>query len=372
MGAQQTIADTEIKLGKALQTAKLLEERLRHRRRLVNLSKIRQRQADLAIDLLDLTRQVGVHGDRTRACRHYLQLLATVDQIKLDKNIEDFIRRQLAYHLPRIRRRRRKSLLPTTPNYLLCEADGTMLVADGQNLSYGKVGGNFKTSPLQIDIAKVTAMAFAAEALKLFWAQEGGYLQGWNLTTQKLRKVCQNIGQINCLAVQNGRGVLAGAGRSGSIELRDMDLRCQAVFKGHPSGIARLVFSPDGNILTSGALDGTLELWDLRSKCRRQVLTGHNGQIVALHFTSADARLSWLVSAGADNVIRVWTIETGKTEAEAKPYRTFHAESVYRLLVPTGSSTPNRRRKKSYPILGYDRRANFNILQSRTVVICRG
>ncbi|MEU4766392.1 hypothetical protein AB0H12_24355 [Actinosynnema sp. NPDC023794] len=59
---------------------------------------------------------------------------------------------------------------------------------------------------------------------------------------------------------------------------------------GHSRQVASLAFGPDGHALASGAMDGTVRLWDVSGQLRaNQPLTGHVGPVYAAAF-SPDGR----------------------------------------------------------------------------------
>ncbi len=78
-------------------------------------------------------------------------------------------------------------------------------------------------------------------------------------------------------------------------------------------------YSPDGNYMASAGLakdlrTGTLPvgvaaIWDLRSGKPIFRLTGHNGPISELKFSS-DSK--WLITASQDSTARIWDVQTGK------------------------------------------------------------
>lgn len=69
-----------------------------------------------------------------------------------------------------------------------------------------------------------------------------------------------------------------------------------------------IAFSPDGTMLASGRLDGTLQLWNLTTGRQSKVLKGHTRQISALKFNTDG---SVLASNSLDGMIYVWDVKTG-------------------------------------------------------------
>ena len=67
-----------------------------------------------------------------------------------------------------------------------------------------------------------------------------------------------------------------------------------------------LMFSPDGETLITGMLDGSIVLWDLTSGRRLGTLHGHAGPIMALALDPDDQTLA---SGGLDTAVVLWRID---------------------------------------------------------------
>lgn len=70
-----------------------------------------------------------------------------------------------------------------------------------------------------------------------------------------------------------------------------------------------VAFSPDGQLLASGADDHTVKVWDPRTGELRQTLKGHLGWVSSVSF-SLDSQL--LASASFDQTVKVWDARTGE------------------------------------------------------------
>ena len=100
--------------------------------------------------------------------------------------------------------------------------------------------------------------------------------------------------------------LLASGSSDGTILLWDMRSRERVATLGHTDGVAAVSFSPDGSLLASGSSDGTILLWDMRSRERVATL-GHTDGVAAVSF-SPDGSL--LASGSSDGTILLWDMRS--------------------------------------------------------------
>ncbi|CAD7939899.1 unnamed protein product [Amoebophrya sp. A25] len=75
---------------------------------------------------------------------------------------------------------------------------------------------------------------------------------------------------------------------------------------GHQKPVLTIVFLESKRVLATGALDGSIILWDLISNCRKRELSGHAMGVTSLAWSG-----KYLISAGFDSRLIVWDPHAG-------------------------------------------------------------
>jgi WD40 repeat protein len=78
---------------------------------------------------------------------------------------------------------------------------------------------------------------------------------------------------------------------------------------GHNGQVLDVVFSSDGALLATAGKDGTARVWDAATGQALHVLTGHTSTIFHLAFSPDDTLIA---TAGFDGQARVWDVQTGR------------------------------------------------------------
>ncbi len=81
-----------------------------------------------------------------------------------------------------------------------------------------------------------------------------------------------------------------------------------AVLSGHTNRVTAMAFSPDGNLIATGSLDGTARLLSVKDGSLLVVLKGHGERVTDVAF-SEDGQLA--VTASHDRTARIWRVNDG-------------------------------------------------------------
>ncbi|KAI0226154.1 hypothetical protein L0F63_004610 [Massospora cicadina] len=100
-----------------------------------------------------------------------------------------------------------------------------------------------------------------------------------------------------------------------SEKLRVYDVKTLQCFTpnlpGHTSGLTQVRFSPDGGLIASSSLDGSIRLWDGRlGTAARTLAAPHGGRPTGSAVFSKSG--AYLLTTGLDGIIRLWDIASGK------------------------------------------------------------
>jgi len=77
----------------------------------------------------------------------------------------------------------------------------------------------------------------------------------------------------------------------------------------HTNKVTSLDFSPNGKWLATAGHDETIRIWDLETGHQKDCLVGHTNHVMSVRFSSDGSRL---VSASKDATARIWDFQSGK------------------------------------------------------------
>ncbi len=90
----------------------------------------------------------------------------------------------------------------------------------------------------------------------------------------------------------------------------------QIAIQAHDSEITDFVFSPDGSLLATASLDGTIALWDALDGSKVRTIAGHSAGVRSIDF-SPDGSL--LASGSDDRTAKLWNVADGSLERTLFP-----------------------------------------------------
>jgi WD40 repeat protein len=145
------------------------------------------------------------------------------------------------------------------------------------------------------------------------------------LTWKLQEKLTFHRKSVKALAVSPNGIWLASGSEDHTVILRNLQTgRHEFCFQGQSQEVTSVAFSFDNKIIASGCFDCKATAWNLDTKyllrtfLQASTSVSHNGPVYALSFTRLGKQL---ISAGADQMIKIWDIQTGRL------IRTLHGHS---------------------------------------------
>src|SRR5262249_6505336 len=130
------------------------------------------------------------------------------------------------------------------------------------------------------------------------------------LAAEALTQLDDHYDRALLLAVAAGQVENTGEARNGVLSARQHITLLETVIQGHTKAVLCVAFSPDGETLASGSVDGTIILWNVTdprmpAQLSLRPLSGHTDWVTTLAFSSDGKTLA---SGSADGTIILWNV----------------------------------------------------------------
>jgi WD40 repeat protein len=155
----------------------------------------------------------------------------------------------------------------------------------------------------------VVAIALSSNGAVLASADRAGAIKVWDTASRRASQDLRTggVAPADLAVAPVATGLVAAAERGGAVTLFALGTAngtAARTIAAHRADATAVAFAPDGELLASGARDGTLALWNPASGAQVGKLGGHSAAVLDLVF-APDGHL--LASAAADGSVRLWS-----------------------------------------------------------------
>ncbi len=204
---------------------------------------------------------------------------------------------------------------------LAFDPGGAYLAAGGRagSITVWDVQRRVRDPGTSLSTGPVIALSFVGDGRALLagmrsqrYGGEPGRLTCWNLRPPHPLETLDWAGDVESLAINPARDLLAIASQFRGVELWEVGRPQREPAFWMPARVRALAFTPGNGRLLAVASGRVVQVWDLDERRWRTCCQGHRGEVQALAFTPDG---QGLLSGGGDRTVRLWEMASGRQVA---------------------------------------------------------
>ncbi|ARV59031.1 hypothetical protein BZZ01_10625 [Nostocales cyanobacterium HT-58-2] len=194
-------------------------------------------------------------------------------------------------------------------NSVSISPDGQMIASAGNRTVKLWARNGVSIATLVDNLENFLSVSFSPDSKKIAAASDNGTVKIWERTgsssnwrQNKLLPSHQGWVKAVKFSPDRQRQMLASASTDGVVRLWNGNGELLHLLKGHKGSVNSVSFNADGNMLASGGEDHTINVWNVATGKKLRTLSGHQDSVNSVSFN----RDGMIASVSSDRTVKIW------------------------------------------------------------------